>query len=475
MKKIISFISLIFVLLMVPLGVSAASASIKVTSSTTTAVYGNTVTYTVTLSSSTKIGSWDMKLSYDSSYLSLQSTTAENGSAMAGSSSTGTYTVTYTYKFTTLKTGSTKVSVDAYEVFDFTNMSSMSISTTSKTINIKTQAEIEASYSSDNSLSALSVEGFDLEEEFSKDVYEYTVNVPEDTSTITINSSKNDSTASISGTGEFEVSSGANVFEVLVTAQNGSEQIYKVTVNVIDENPISVTIDNENYTVVKIAEYLTKPEYFEESSVIINDIEVPCFINDSLGYTLIGLKDSVGNINLYTYDSLTLDYVLYNEITFSSLTVIPISSKNTVEGYSKFTEELFGSSLEVYKINEDSRFLIFYGINVETGEENFYQYDLVDETIIVYDEEYINLLNTQIEEYTNIILLFAGALSLTFILLIFVIAKKGSKKKKKSSNEVTEIKEENLKDTKKLEVPIDTKKEKKVKKSNKKKKVEEDF
>lgn len=475
MKKIISFISLIFVLLMVPLGVSAASASIKVTSSTTTAVYGNTVTYTVTLSSSTKIGSWDMKLSYDSSYLSLQSTTAENGSAMAGSSSTGTYTVTYTYKFTTLKTGSTKVSVDAYEVFDFTNMSSMSISTTSKTINIKTQAEIEASYSSDNSLSALSVEGFDLEEEFSKDVYEYTVNVPEDTSTITINSSKNDSTASISGTGEFEVSSGANVFEVLVTAQNGSEQIYKVTVNVIDENPISVTIDNENYTVVKIAEYLTKPEYFEESSVIINDIEVPCFINDSLGYTLIGLKDSVGNINLYTYDSLTLDYVLYNEITFSSLTVIPISSKNTVEGYSKFTEELFGSSLEVYKINEDSRFLIFYGINVETGEENFYQYDLVDETIIVYDEEYINLLNTQIEEYTNIILLFAGALSLTFILLIFVIAKKGSKKKKKSSKEVTEIKEENLKDTKKLEVPIDTKKEKKVKKSNKKKKVEEDF
>lgn len=475
MKKIISFISLIFVLLMVPLGVSAASASIKVTSSTTTAVYGNTVTYTVTLSSSTKIGSWDMKLSYDSSYLSLQSTTAENGSAMAGSSSTGTYTVTYTYKFTTLKTGSTKVSVDAYEVFDFTNMSSMSISTTSKTINIKTQAEIEASYSSDNSLSALSVEGFDLEEEFSKDVYEYTVNVPEDTSTITINSSKNDSTASVSGTGEFEVSSGANVFEVLVTAQNGSEQIYKVTVNVIDENPISVTIDNENYTVVKIAEYLTKPEYFEESSVIINDIEVPCFINDSLGYTLIGLKDSVGNINLYTYDSLTLDYVLYNEITFSSLTVIPISSKNTVEGYSKFTEELFGSSLEVYKINEDSRFLLFYGINVKTGEENFYQYDLVDETIIVYDEEYINLLNTQIEEYTNIILLFAGALSLTFILLIFVIAKKGSKKKKKSSNEVTEIKEENLKDTKKLEVPIDTKKEKKVKKSNKKKKVEEDF
>lgn len=475
MKKIISFISLIFVLLMVPLGVSAASASIKVTSSTTTAVYGNTVTYTVTLSSSTKIGSWDMKLSYDSSYLSLQSTTAENGSAMAGSSSTGTYTVTYTYKFTTLKTGSTKVSVDAYEVFDFTNMSSMSISTTSKTINIKTQAEIEASYSSDNSLSALSVEGFDLEEEFSKDVYEYTVNVPEDTSTITINSSKNDSTASVSGTGEFEVSSGANVFEVLVTAQNGSEQIYKVTVNVIDENPISVTIDNENYTVVKIAEYLTKPEYFEESSVIINDIEVPCFINDSLGYTLIGLKDSVGNINLYTYDSLTLDYVLYNEITFSSLTVIPISSKNTVEGYSKFTEELFGSSLEVYKINEDSRFLLFYGINVKTGEENFYQYDLVDETIIVYDEEYINLLNTQIEEYTNIILLFAGALSLTFILLIFVIAKKGSKKKKKSSKEVTEIKEENLKDTKKLEVPIDTKKEKKVKKSNKKKKVEEDF
>ena len=44
---------------------------------------------------------------------------------------------------------------------------------------------------------------------------------------------------------------GTNAFEIVVKAQNGAEKVYKLTVNVIDENPIEVTIDNKKYTVVR--------------------------------------------------------------------------------------------------------------------------------------------------------------------------------------------------------------------------------
>ena len=59
MKKIKYFIITIISLLIIPLGVNAASGTIKVTGSSQVVV-GNKITLTVKLSSSTKIGSWQM-------------------------------------------------------------------------------------------------------------------------------------------------------------------------------------------------------------------------------------------------------------------------------------------------------------------------------------------------------------------------------------------------------------------------------
>ena len=68
----------IFCLIILPFTVHAASGNISITG-TSQAVIGNTVTITVKLSSSTKIGSWDMDLNYDKSYLQLISATSEAG------------------------------------------------------------------------------------------------------------------------------------------------------------------------------------------------------------------------------------------------------------------------------------------------------------------------------------------------------------------------------------------------------------
>ena len=159
MKKIKLLLISLFCLIVFPNIVSAASGKITV-SGTSTVVVGNNVTVTVTLSSNTLIGSWEMSLNYDKSFLQLKSTTAEsNGTRMAASSATGVKSKTYTFTFKTLKNGSTKVTVDSYLAYAFDDINNdgktdegdrIPLTSSSKTINIITQAELEASYSKNN-------------------------------------------------------------------------------------------------------------------------------------------------------------------------------------------------------------------------------------------------------------------------------------------------------------------------------------
>ena len=91
MKKIKYLLLSLLVLIVLPLSVSAASGTIKVTG-TSQVVVGNRVTLTVTLSSpNAPMISWEMNLNYDSNYLELVSTNSENnGTKMVNSSATGT-------------------------------------------------------------------------------------------------------------------------------------------------------------------------------------------------------------------------------------------------------------------------------------------------------------------------------------------------------------------------------------------------
>ena len=178
MKRIKIILVSILTFILIPCIASAASGSVRVTG-TSQAVIGNTVTATVTLSSDTSIGSWNLSLNYDKSFLQLISTDSEGGgNRMVNSSATGIRSKSYTFKFKALKKGSTTVSVSSYEAYAFSDLSEISLSSSGKTIKILTQAELEASYSKDNNLKSLSIEGFEITPEFSKDTLEYSAVVP---------------------------------------------------------------------------------------------------------------------------------------------------------------------------------------------------------------------------------------------------------------------------------------------------------
>lgn len=494
MKKIYTII--LMILMIMPTCVNAASGTVKVTSSST-AVYGNTITFTVTLASSTSIGSWQMDLNYDKSYLQLQSTTSEGGGiSMVNSSSSGTKSKTYTYTFKTLKTGSTKVEVSSYLAYAFSDMSEMSLTSTSKTISIKTQEEIEASYSKDSSLKSLSIDDFDLNEEFDKDVFEYSVDVSEDTKEVVINASKNDSNATVSGTGSKEVTHGINSFDIVVRAQNGSESTYKLVVNVVDNDPIEV---DGGYSVVKYMDSISEyPKSFTETTINIGEFVVPAFSNDVLDILIVALKSSSGDIEFFIYED--GEYSKYNEITFSNLSIMPIKSDEVIDGHISVSSTINGVESTVFKVSKDSRFSIFYGVNVYTGESAFYKYDEIDSTVMVLDSEYSDKLLEDNNLYTYIIFGFAGALGVCLLMIISLL-KRGSKSKNKDklNKEIDKLldseKKENIKSEKKnrkkkdvsgdvvveelttdiLDEKSKPKKEKKVKKSKKKEEIVEEM
>lgn len=429
MRKIKVILISLFCLLVIPKTVFAASGKINV-SGTSTVVVGNNVTVTVTLSSSTLIGSWEMSLNYDKNYLQLRSATSEsNGIRMAASTATGVKSKSYTFTFKTLKKGSTSVSVGGYLAYAYADLSEISLSSNSKKINIITQAELEASYSKNNNLASLGVEGFTLTPEFNANTLEYSVTVPEDTKNVNITGTVQDKKASITGVGVQQVNQGNNKFLVTVKAENGSEKTYTINVDVKDENPIEVTVGDKKYTVVKIKENLPIASLYNEYSIKINEFDIPAYKNDYTGLVLVGLKDNEGNISLFIYDDENNSYKEYSELKSSQITIYPLKPEENIEGYKKGNVKIQDIDVEGFYLNEDSDFFVIYGVNVETGDKGFYMYDKKMQTLIKYNDELSSLLSEKIKLYTYIIIGFISLSVVMLIIIIVLVCKKGKKKK----------------------------------------------
>lgn len=468
-KIILSLIALLG-MVMFPIKSNASSGSLSI-SGTTTAVIGNTVTINVTLSSSQPIGAWEFDVNYDTSYLKLTSSNAENNGTYFVNAGNGSMkSKTYTLKFRALKSGSTNITIGSYDVYAY-DTSRMSITKSNKKVTIMTQQELEASYSKDNYLKTLSVEGFELDKAFDKETTEYTVNVPTGTTSVKINASVNDSRSSVSGTGEIEVSEGLNTLPIVVTAQNGSEKTYTLIVNVEDQNPIEVKVDNENYTVVKNENLLTAPGTFTETKIIINDIEVPGFVNEKANITLVGLKNSDGTISLFIYDN--GEYSKFNEMNLAGLLLIPVPLEKELD-FTKGKVNINGEEIECYKYSDKSDFAIISAKSLVDGKTDLYLYDTENNTAIRYDEELASVSKDTLKLYTYIIIAFASTSALMLIIIMCLLH--SSKKKQKKINKFIEKQEAKIEATRKLndvvsEVQKITAKEKEIKKEEKSSKI----
>lgn len=84
--------------------------------------------------------------------------------------------------------------------------------------------------------------------------------------------------------------------------------------SVIDSNPINVNIGNDKYTVVKSSKLLVAPINSVESTVKIDNIEVPAFTIEKAKLTIKGLKDNDVNIKYAVYENGEYNYYKYDTV-----------------------------------------------------------------------------------------------------------------------------------------------------------------
>ncbi len=429
--------------------VKAASANVSVQTSSSMIIVGRTFNVTVTVSgdipSDDGLANWEYSLAYDTSKLDLVSGKAY---VMETDLSGTLKNKSYNYTFRAKASGNANIYIQSATV-NALKSKGLAVNRGSRSVTLKTQAEIEASYSKNNYLASLGVEGVGLSPEFNREVLEYTVEMEPGTTAINLVGSVEDRTATLEGVGPKEVAEGANRFEVKVTAQNGNVRTYVVVVNVKEYNPIEVEVSGKKYRVVRKRSELTAPANYAETTVMMGEEEVPSYHSEITNYTLVGLKDEEGNIGYFIYNVENNSYTEYQEFAFQRIVLYPMETKEIPEHYHASIVVINDKEVTAYKLKESSNYALIYGMNVETGKINLYLYNSEENTLQIYYDEEIKLMEEEKELYQLIGLCLGGGCLLLLLILIIVICKKGKKKdstiearhKKKKEKKKKELKE----------------------------------
>lgn len=447
MKKILKTLSILIVSLLFTITVDAATAKITVSTSKSQVVVGNTFTVTTKISGS-GLGSWQWTLNYDTNKFKLVS-----GGNVFFFSESGENQKSKTWTLKAIAKGSGTISVKAAGAFAYKDESTMKVTTNSKTVKVITQAELEASYSKDNNLKSLSVEGLKLEPEFNKDTTDYKVTAESNTTEIKINATKSDSKADLSGTGTFKVTEGENKFTITVEAENGSIKKYNITVNVTDPNPITASINDKNYTVVKRESNLTKPEDYEKTEITINESKVPAFYNEVNNFTLVGLKDENGDISLFLYDKETNTFSEYKEIKLDQIKLYPLSIDKEIDNYKLTKIKINDIEFDALML-DNSDYAVIHAQNMNNGTSDYYTYDTKTNTVIRYTDETLKPLKDKITKYEKMIILLCGETLLVFFILICILIAKIRNNKKRKKIHKMMLKQKELEEKQKQESNI---------------------
>jgi len=431
-KKSILYLLILLISLLFNINeVEAANATFSVKPSRTNMVVGNTITVTVTLSSSADLGSWEYVLNYDSSKFTLVSSDVPTYWATNATSS-GVKSVSYKYTFKAKSSGSATFNVKDTLVYGW-DEAKMSTTNGSTSVKIITQAELEASYSRNNYLKSLSVDDVDLNPEFNKETLEYNIELENDVTSIKVNAIVEDSKSSLTGTGEIAVSEGVNKIEIVVTAENGNTRTYIINATVKELSPISAIVDGKTYSVIRKKDVIDPPSNYQETTVIIDGEEVLAYESEITSYTLVGLKDEDGKMGYFIYDSTNNSYTKYNEFRFNQLSLYlkEIPKSLIPDNYKKVTITIGEEEVIAYKLNDITRHALIYGLNLETGEESLYTYDSKENTVQRYYGDEVDKLNETISTYMLLIIILGIIIGLGLIsLIIYIIVKFKNKRKR---------------------------------------------
>lgn len=428
---------------------NAASIEMSVTSSTITK--GASVTVNAIFRSDNSIFFTEGKLSCSGAGV--------NASKDLGNDdmSDGNKSKSFSLSIKPTTTGKVTCSISGARMTDSGSNGWLNVSTNSKTITVNAPSSNTTTTkpkSSNNYLTSLTIDGYELDKTFSKDTLEYNVEIKPEDEKITVNAQTADSTAKVTGTGEITLNPGSNKIEIKVTAQNGNVKTYVINANLKEYKNIEVDIDNKKYSIVRKEGLIDKIDGYEKTTIKIDEEDVLAYHNEKTKYDLVILKDESDNYNYYLYKD--NEYTLYKEYDFSGTKLfiidkeldkdkknIMISSELTL-GEDKIKAYQIDKSKknETYALDDRklSNYYLVYAMNTNTGNEGYYLIDSKENTAIRYNDEIGSFFTATITQnnndskYKNYFFIALGVFGLTILVLGICSLVKNKKNKHKYSN-----------------------------------------
>ena len=369
MKKILCILSILFLTVKVNAAVSI--------SNTNSVVVGNTVTFRVTVSSQTPLGSGKYNVTYNDKLLKYT-----GGSKLVDTfvaQNENTKSLTYTFSFVTRDIGNANFTFNLNELYYLSEAPGPVESKTASVNILKPKY-----YSSNNYLKNLSVEGYDIG--FNKDKMSYDVTLKETKTSIVINAEKQEATQTISGIGEVSLEEGMNKKEIEVKAENQSVRIYTLNIFVPEKAPLKIKVNDKEYSVIR--KKIEDISGFTKDKIKLKDEEIEVLKNNK--YTILYVKDEKGNIFKVLKDKEN-----YKMILDFNNTLYAIEGKKEIKNNYEY----------------------FKAVNLTTSKENNYRFELTEKTLQI-EENKKEIKKINIDKVVIIVL--SSILIITY--LIFIVA-----------------------------------------------------
>lgn len=274
MKRIVSIITVLVlcVALLLPLTVSAASASASLTGPGTVRA-GDTITLSFNLNGSGIYGA-SGTLSYDSSQVTLSSTSQKIGSPWAVEFN-GNNFVAYDNNLSSPINNSKTLFTITFKVNSVAAGTNIKISYTGVTAsdgsadaNIGTvtySTTIAAPLSTDNNLASLTVNNATISPAFSAGTTNYSASVPYEVSKLNVSATAADGKAKVSVNSPNLTPNGTTNVTITVTAENGAKKTYTISVKRA-QDPNYVPSSNNNLSSISVDGFLLSPVFSVENT-----------------------------------------------------------------------------------------------------------------------------------------------------------------------------------------------------------------
>ena len=438
MRKIVKYVLVLLLGIMMLTPVKVEAASLSLSASRSSVEVGDTVTFTV--SASNGAGRIDLSGAVnDSVFLDNSSQSFSVTATQAGTLTVTASGVLADYDTEADQSFSRSVSVKVNSPSSGGGGSSSGSSgnngsTSNEETTPEETPEEETPKSTDNTLSSLSVDKGTLSPAFSSDVTDYTVDLTNSETEITISATANDSKASVSGTGLQPLKIGANSFAVDVTSESGSRRCYIVTVNVSETPTVFLEKDGNQMGILNNLESVDIPKGFTETKVTINGQEVTALVNEEGIVTLLYMQNANGEKQFFIYDPNSSDYSIYNPIALCGLDLavidIPVDMQ-AKEGMTYGQVEVDGQTFYGWKFDDTGmeNYTLLYLMD-GSGTAHYYMHDSVLDNLQIYDNlapltaQKLNDMSYDLKVYTYCTYGFGAAAGILLLLMLFFAFKK---------------------------------------------------